>query len=104
MYTDGALLIHFPFMSQPLTLEHFDETMRSIAETLADHSQRFDRIDATLADHTALLADHTKRLTRIEDMLWQGERIIELERRVGKLAERTGNADLAVPLQRPLGT
>lgn len=97
MYTAGAVLIHFTLMSQPLTLEHFDETMRSIAETLADHSLRFDRIDATLADHT-------KRLTRIEDMLWQGERIIELERRVGKLAERTGNADLAVPLHRPLGT
>lgn len=91
-------------MSQPLTLEHFDESMRSIAEALADHSQRFDRIDATLSEHTTLLADHTKRLTRIEDLLWQGERIIELERRVEKLAERTGNADLAVPLHRPLGT
>lgn len=69
MYTAGTFLTHFTLMSQPLTLEHFDETMRSIAETLADHGQRFDRIDATLAHHTSLLTDHTKRLTRIEDML-----------------------------------
>jgi hypothetical protein len=37
-------------------------------------------------------------------LLWHGERLTELETRVRRLAERTGNADLAVPLARPLGS
>lgn len=101
MYTAGALLIHFILMPQPLTLEHFDDVITTFK---AHIDERFESVEHRLDAIDTTLADHTKRLTRIEDLLWQGERLVELERRVGKLAERTGNADLAVPLHRPLGT
>ena len=75
-------------MSEPLSqkefqsfVSHFDETMGAIANTLTDH---------------------TDRLDRIERLLWQGQRIEEIERRIRTLAERTGNPDLAVSMARPL--
>ena len=69
----------------------------TITNTLNDHT-------AILNEHTAILNDHTKRLERIENILWDGERINELERRVIKLAEIVGDASLATPLRRPIGT
>ena len=78
-----------------LTQEHFDETMRSIAEALTEHGGRFDRIDARLDKIDG-------RLDRIEALLWQGERIAEIERRVIRLAELAGDASLAVPFRPPL--
>lgn len=84
-------------MPTPLTAEHFDETMRAIAETLSDHGRGLGDIQGTLVGHT-------KRLERIEQLFWHGERLAEIEDRFQKLAERTGNADLATPLRRPLGT
>jgi hypothetical protein len=87
-----------------LTLEHFDETMRAIAETLADHG-------TTLNEHTKILNEHTKRfdqldgrLDRIEKHLWDDQRLEEHERRIIKLAERTGSPDLAIPFDRPIGS
>lgn len=65
-------------MSKPLTQEHFDETMRSIADTLTEHGGRFDQIDATLADHT-------KRLADLADVGAMRETIRHLETRVSTL-------------------
>lgn len=74
-------------MSAPLTIEHFDE----VITTLKAHvDERFDTVD--------------RRLEAIEQLLWQGERLTELEERIRTLAERTGHADLATPLQRPFGS
>jgi hypothetical protein len=83
-------------MPEPLTLAHFDETMRAIADTLGDHGT----ILATIA---ATQNDHTKRLDRIERHLWNEHRMVEHERRITKLAERTGNPDLAIPFEKPIG-
>ena len=84
-------------MSQPLTLEHFDETMRTIADVLTDHSTKL----TAIAD---ILKDHTERLDRIEHILWDGARFDEIERRVIKLAETVGRPDLATPISRPIGS
>ena len=83
-------------MSQPLTQEHFDETMRAIAETLGENGSQ-------LAAILRIQKDHTKRLDRIERYLWNEERLQEAERRIIKLAERTGSPDLATPFTRPIG-
>ncbi|MBX3027076.1 hypothetical protein KF840_19405 [bacterium] len=76
-------------MPEPLTVEafekferHFDETMRSIATTLGDH---------------------TERLERIEQILWRGQRLEEAERRITELAKTVGRPDLATPFTRPIG-
>lgn len=71
-------------MSQ-LTQEHFDETMRSIADTLADHGTQLAAIDATLADHTARL----ERLERQGDVSARVDKIQIL------LAEQFGRDVLA---------
>jgi len=84
-------------MPQPLTLEHFDETMRTIADVLTDHTTKLTAIGETLKDHT-------ERLDRIEHILWDGARLTEIERRVIKLAETVGRADLATPITRPIGS
>lgn len=68
---------------QPLTLDRLE----SFIET---YSQSHTNLVATLADHT-------KRLDRIEQLLWHGERLAEVERRVIKLADLAGAADLATP-------
>jgi hypothetical protein len=46
----GGLLPYFLNLNamSPLTQEHFDETMRSIAETLTEHNGRFDSINTRL--------------------------------------------------------
>ena len=78
-----------------LTQKHFDETMRSIAQTLTEHGGRFDRIDGRLDKIDA-------RLDRIETLLWHGQRIEEIERRVTRLAELAGDASLATPFRPPV--
>ena len=77
-------------MSKPLTTANFD----AFVETYPQNH----------AELVATLTDHTKHLERIENILWDGERVNELERRVVKLAEIVGAADLASPLRRPTGT
>ena len=57
-------------MPEPLTTDHFDETMRTIAETLNMHT-------SVLNDQTAILTDHTRRLDRLE-------KILDLEQRFEK--------------------
>jgi hypothetical protein len=64
--------------------------MRAIAQTLTEHTGRFDKID--------------ERLDRIEKHLWDEQRLTEHERRIIKLAERTGSPDLATPFARPIGS
>lgn len=77
-------------MPEQLTAEHFDETMRSIADTLGDHggqlaaiNMRLDKIDT--------------RLGAIEAMLWQGQRLEQMAERIFALAEATGHPELAQP-------
>lgn len=82
-------------MAQPLTPEHFDDTMRAIADVLTDHTGKL----TTIAD---TLDDLTKRLERIEHISWDGERLAESERRVRSLAEQVGRPDLATLLTRPI--
>ena len=85
-------------MSQPLTLEHFDETMGAIAATLGthgeilnDHTRRFDAIDATLADHTARL----ERLEKLLDLEQRFERFeADTRARFRKVGEHLGMADV----------
>jgi hypothetical protein len=76
-------------MSQSLTIEHFDETMRAIADALDQQTKCFDKID--------------ERLGRIEHIFWDGERLVEVERRLRVLAEQVGRPDLATPITRSLG-
>lgn len=62
--------------------------------------------DATIPHFTALshdLDEITQRLTAIEKLLWQGQRLEEIELRLIRLAELTGNASLAVPFSKPIG-
>lgn len=84
-------------MSEPLTTEHFDDTMRSIADTLGEHG-------TILNGHTQQLDKIDERLKSVESTLWQGQRLDEVERRVIKLAELSGAADLATPFNRPVGS
>jgi hypothetical protein len=77
-------------MSEPLTAERFEDFVETYTQ---NHAQL-----------VATLEDHTKRLERIENILWDGHRMEEIERRLIKIAERTGNADLATPITRPIGS
>lgn len=89
-------LIPFP-MSEPLTAERFDQFVEAYSQNHGAIIKRLDTIDTTLADHT-------KRLERIESSLWSGQRLDEHERRIIKLAELVGAADLAAPISRPIGS
>lgn len=73
-------------MSQ-LTQEHFDEVITGFK---AHVDERFDVVET--------------RLGRIETLLWHGQRIEEIERRVMRLAELAGDASLATPFRPPLAT
>jgi len=91
-------------MPQTLTSKEFADFVHlytthhaEIVTTLAAHTARLDKIDATLADHT-------KRLERIENILWDGQRVAEIERRLIKIAETVGLPELATPITRPIGT
>ena len=75
---------------QPLTLDRFESFVEAYSTNHADVIKHLDKIDG-------VLTDHTKRLDRIEQLLWHGERLAEVERRVIKLAELAGAADLATP-------
>lgn len=79
-------------MSQPLTLEHFYETMRAIAGTLNVHGEQLAAITATQADHTA-------RLERLEKLLDLEHRLDVFEAdtrdRFRKVGEHLGMADVA---------
>jgi transcription termination factor NusB len=77
-------------MSEPLTAERFDQFVELYTENHAAVVKRLDKIDT--------------RLDAIEKMLWQGQRIAEIERRVIRLAELAGDASLAVPFNAPIGT
>ena len=89
-------------MSEPLTI---DALQRELAASEA-------RITKTIHDDnephlTAIQTDRgeiTERLDRIEQLLWHGERLAEVERRVIKLAEITGAADLAIPFPKPFAS
>ena len=97
-------------MPEPLSADtfarfekHFDETMRTIADTLADHgslhaahTKRFDKIDERLDKMD-------ERLKRIEDHLWNQQRFEEHERRIIELAKTSGRPDLATPFTKPIG-
>ncbi len=74
-------------MSESLSTEHFDEVITSFKSHM---DERFDTVE--------------DRLDRIEDGLWHGQRLEEYERRIIKLAENTGSADLAIPFTRPIGS
>lgn len=80
-------------MSQ-LTQEHFDEVITGfkahVDERFEHMDQRFDKVDT--------------RLDRIETLLWHGQRLEELERRVIRLAELAGDASLATPFRPPVPT
>ena len=98
-------------MSEPLSAERFDQFVEAYTQNHGAIIKRLDTIDTTHADHTkrldtidTTLADHTKRLERIESGLWSGQRLDEHERRIIKLAEIVGAADLATPISRPIGT
>lgn len=83
-------------MSEPLTAERFEK-----------FEGRFDAFvelySTNHAEIVSVLADHTKRLERIENILWDGQRVAEIERRLLELAATVGRADLATPIRRPLG-
>jgi hypothetical protein len=70
--------------------KRFDDFVDLYTQNHADVVKHLDKID--------------ERLGSIETSIWQGYRLIEHERIIRELAERTGNADLAVPIQPPLGT
>ncbi|MFI5397696.1 MAG: hypothetical protein ACHQ9S_19340 [Candidatus Binatia bacterium] len=97
-------------MSEPLTLDQLTAALaateqRIITETEKRLTKRID--DATVPHFTAIQTDLgriTSRLDRIENILWDGQRVAEIERRVIKLAETVGRADLATPITRPLGS
>lgn len=91
-------------MSQPLTAERFEKFEQRFehfvdlyAENHGAIITRLDKIDTTLDDHT-------KRLERIENILWDGQRVAEIERRLIELAETVGRPDLATPITRPIGS
>lgn len=84
-------------MFQPLTLERFEQFVEA-------YTQNHSAIVATLDDHTKRLDKIDGRLDRIENILWDGQRVAELERRLIQLAETVGRPDLATPLTRPIGT
>lgn len=65
------------------------EVLSAINQLSSSIEQRFDGVD--------------DRLEAIERALWHGEKLGMLEVQLRRLAERTGNADLAVPLMPPLG-
>ena len=73
-------------MSQ-LTQQHFDEVITGFK---AHVDERFDKVET--------------RIGRIETLLWHGQRIEEIERRVIRLAELAGDASLAAPFRPPLAT
>ena len=73
---------------------HFDETMRSVADTLSAHTERFDRIDATLADHTQRL--DTQRLDRLEKLLDLEHRFERFESETRDKLRKVGQ-HLAIP-------
>lgn len=77
-------------MSEPLSAKEFRDFVDLYTTNHADHTGRLDKIDA--------------RLGVVETLLWQGERIAEIERRVVKLGELSGDASLAVPLHPPIGS
>jgi hypothetical protein len=77
-------------MPTPLTTERFEEFVDLWTGRQAEVDERFNAVD--------------RRLEAIEQLLWHGQRLSEIEDRFRKLAERTGNADLAAPLTRPFGS
>ena len=83
-------------MSEPLTIPAFDK-----------FEKRFDAfVDLYAENHGVVVKRLGKiddRLDRIERHLWNEQRMVEHERRITKLAERTGNPDLAIPLDKPIG-
>ena len=100
-------------MSEPLTLDQLNTalaaTEKKLTDALTATEKRIEKkIDeATVPHFTALGKDLTKindRLDAIEKMLWQGERLREIEDRVIKIAEVVGDASLARPFTRPVGT
>ncbi|MFI5399160.1 MAG: hypothetical protein ACHQ9S_26820 [Candidatus Binatia bacterium] len=97
-------------MPESLTLEALQRELaateqRIVTETEKRFTKKID--DATVPHFTAIQTDLGKitgRLDRIENILWDGQRVAEIERRVIKLAETVGRADLATPITRPLGS
>lgn len=84
-------------MAQPLTSKEFADFVEAYSINHGAVIKRLDKIDDTLADHT-------KRLDRIENILWDGQRMAEIERRLVTLAETVGRPDLATPITRPIGS
>ncbi len=97
-------------MPESLTLEVLQRELtateqRIITETEKRLKKKID--DATVPHFTAIqddLGKITNRLDRIENILWDGQRVAEIEHRLIKLAETVGRADLATPITHPLGS
>lgn len=96
-----ALLSSLFTMSEPLTLEQLEQRAE---ERHTDLMTAIAGVITTVNDHMDKRFDQVEeRLTTIENLVWQGERLAELERRFIKLAELEGHADLATPFMRPVG-
>jgi predicted nuclease with TOPRIM domain len=83
-------------MPETLSAKRFEEFVELWSERQSDVDKRFDRLDDRLET-----IEH--RLDRIEEILWQGQKVDQLEHRFRELAERSGFPDLAQPLRPPLG-
>lgn len=70
-------------MPEPLTLERFEQFVETYTENHGGLVKRLDRIET--------------RLGNIETLLWQGQRIEEIEQRLVDLAKATGHGELARP-------
>ena len=105
------------FMSDALTLDQLNTALAAtenrfetkLTDSLAATEKRIGKKidDATVPYFTALKTDLNQisdQLDRIEKLLWQGERLREIEDRVIKIAEVVGDASLARPFTRPVGS
>lgn len=66
----------------------YTENQNGLISLLDSIDDRLDKLD--------------KRLYRVEALLWQGERIADIERRVIRLVELAGDGSLATPFRPPV--
>jgi len=68
-----------------------DHIVTMLGDMVAAFGKRFDRIDDTLEQHTALHNDHTRRLNTIEnDVNTNLDKRLQLEVRTGKIEKHLG--------------